>query len=232
MNLKIVLLSAAAALAMSSVQADAGIHHKRNWTGFHAGVIGGKAWGTSNIHADIAGMPEDGAADLQGSMLGGVVGYDHQMDNSVVLGILGDFSLSDIHGWACVHQAADLSCGTAPDTIANVNLNWLATARGRIGIANDDAMIYATGGLAIAGMNISINHAATPAFIGSDSHTQFGWTIGAGVQYRISDPVTLGLEYLYVDLGKSAYNFSSSPSATGDVSTHISIVRATLEWRF
>jgi outer membrane immunogenic protein len=36
----------------------------------------------------------------------------------------------------------------------------------------------------------------------SDSSTEWGWTVGAGAEYKISDHLTFLAEYLFVDLGK------------------------------
>ena len=37
----------------------------------------------------------------------------------------------------------------------------------------------------------------------TDSSTQTGWTAGGGVEYATSNRWSLGLEYLYQDLGKT-----------------------------
>jgi outer membrane immunogenic protein len=40
------------------------------------------------------------------------------------------------------------------------------------------------------------------AWYGSNSPTKVGWTIGGGVEYAITNNISLRAEYLYYDLGK------------------------------
>jgi outer membrane immunogenic protein len=40
-------------------------------------------------------------------------------------------------------------------------------------------------------------------FYGASSQTMVGWTVGAGIEYIITNKMTLKAEYLYADLGHS-----------------------------
>jgi outer membrane immunogenic protein len=73
----------------------------------------------------------------------------------------------------------------------------------------------------------------------SDSDTRAGWTAGAGVEYGSSDRWSLGLEYLYSDLGKSTLNQPSQvisgvafPASTATAEDHSHLVRAKLNVKF
>jgi outer membrane immunogenic protein len=66
--------------------------------------------------------------------------------------------------------------------------------------------------------------------INSDSNTQVGWTVGAGVNYMATDNVMLGVEYLYVDLGEGSYKFGDTGDA--DIDLNMSIVRGTVSFKF
>ncbi|WP_338821551.1 outer membrane protein [Bradyrhizobium septentrionale] len=104
--------------------------------------------------------------------------------------------------------------GTAATTY-DAKINWFGTVRGRVGgLITDQVLIYGTGGLAfgrvevsgITGVSGSINTnaALTPsANAFSDSRTKVGFTVGGGVEGKISYGMgwTWKLEYLYVDLG-------------------------------
>ena len=100
---------------------------------------------------------------------------------------------------------------------AKTSLSWLGTTRARVGfVATPDnrLMIYATGGVAYGGgsSNFSAFDAATGAFwSGSPSSTRVGWTIGGGVEYAVTNNITIKGEYLYADLGSS--NFTSVGNA-------------------
>ena len=43
----------------------------------------------------------------------------------------------------------------------------------------------------------------------------FGWTLGAGIEYAISNNWTIRAEYLYVDLGNEDSNWSCTRRASG-----------------
>jgi len=106
--------------------------------------------------------------------------------------------------------------------------NWLGTLRARAGIAFDRALVYGTGGLAFGGvkskswvgMNLHCqsvdcsdpNNDLTAIWSGSDSKTKFGWALGAGIEYAISNSWSLKGEYLHYDLGKVSYALSPANS--------------------
>ena len=92
------------------------------------------------------------------------------------------------------------------------SLTWLGTTRARLGfVATPDnrLMIYATGGVAYGGGNsqFSAFDATTDSFwSGNPSSSRVGWTIGGGVEYAITNNITIKGEYLYADLGSSKFN--------------------------
>ena len=61
--------------------------------------------------------------------------------------------------------------------------NFFGTARGRLGIAFDRAMLYGTGGFAY------------------DTRTT-GYTYGGGIEYSITNNISVGAEYLRVNLNR------------------------------
>ena len=96
-------------------------------------------------------------------------------------------------------------------------------------------VVYGTGGLAIAGAEASITNVDTPGDTRSDSNTHLGWVIGAGAEFMITETMSLGAEYLHVDLGSEDYTFPG-PGGGIDVLSEsdlqINIVRASLNLRF
>lgn len=116
--------------------------------------------------------------------------------------------------------------------------DWFGTVRGRLGFAFDRALIYATGGVAFSGReNYSMRQrdvfettAFNPILLGfgpsgafvtnpaqalssSGSRSNVGWALGAGGEYAITDAMSLKLEYLHVDLGRSSQTFVTAPNA-------------------
>jgi outer membrane immunogenic protein len=206
------------------------------WSGFYFGVTGGYALGEANIDADLLSdsanslsqvVSEDGKADLEGGMVGGLVGYDHDLGNGIVIGIVGDVSWSGLGGGVDVKPSVTGVSGSDYDM--NTDLSWFGTVRGRLGYDLGDAMIYATGGLAMGGVEADLKEDIV-GHLSSDSGVQVGWTVGGGINYMATEHLMLGVEYLYVDLGSASYDFGSYGDADTDV--NMSIVRGSLSFRF
>jgi outer membrane immunogenic protein len=189
-----------------------------NWTGFYIGVIGGYA--TGPVHADPTGiLPAIGAYPIdftaKGGFVGGQLGYDHQLANGVVLGVVGDIAWSRVKGSACAEVTPGRCDGDPRDSYASGTVNWLATVRAKTGLAvGSQGLLYATGGVAFAGTDAKdtfidgVNHVTSSA-------THAGWALGAGGAYRLTRQVSFGLEYLYADLGKKSYTFNSANLGSG-----------------
>ena len=106
-------------------------------------------------------------------------------------------------------------------------------------------MIYATGGVAYGGgsTNFSAFDNTTGSFwTGSPSSTRVGWTIGGGVEYAVTNNITIKGEYLYADLGSSSFNsignafavatFFPGVVVSGKINYNASIFRAGVNYKF
>ena len=108
----------------------------------------------------------------------------------------------------------------------SVKQNWLGTVRARAGFAAGRALIYATGGLAYGNARAAarydvnaVDFSPEPGeeaevnvtWSGSKTSTRAGYTLGAGVEYAITNNWLLRAEYLYYNLGN--VNVISQPSA-------------------
>jgi len=245
MTKKIKLLCAAAAIAMfagSAQAADFAAPESPSWTGGYIGVVGGYGWGDSDFEAVgvdaltqvvIPLSESEGSIDVEGFLIGGQLGYDFDMGNGFVLGVVGDMSWSGVDGRECVD---DDTCVPAEDddSYASADLNWLATIRARAGFTTGSMLIYGTGGLAIAdaeGGVTFVENGTDPAR--SDSNTHFGWVIGAGAEFKVTENMSLGAEYLHVDLGSEDYAFRGpNVDVLSSSDLTMDIVRASLNFRF
>jgi outer membrane immunogenic protein len=207
------LLSAAVALAAmvpaaSAIAADLDtvppppVEHLRpsayDWSGAYVGLWAGAACldgrGSLTDNGAIGGpfVWNNGGCGIKG---GGMLGYNHQIDNIVFgaevdLGTTGDIvrNNENIGG-----QAADFRFG----------MNYLSTFRGRVGWAQDDTLFYITAGGAYAqGVLNSISGAAPPNNLTADS---WGWSVGGGIEHAVTDNFRLRLEYLYTQFGDTHY---------------------------
>ncbi len=133
--------------------------------------LGAHAGGSFDNTIEFSDSRDSVGGDLDGGFVGGVhVGYNWQRANNVVLGL-----------------EATLSSIDSETNGVDVN-DYLATVRGRLGYAFDRTLVYATGGAAWLGYDdVPVDDA-------------FGWVAGAGIEHKITNRISLGLEALYYDV--------------------------------
>lgn len=194
------------------------------WTGFYVGANAGYAWGqidstTISAVTGLGGVTGLGAfSDPDGFTGGGQIGYNYQI-GQWVLGAEADFQGADLKS-----SAADF----ANNITASSEINWFGTVRARVGYSFDRFLPYVTGGFAYGSVKNKIN---TGAIAFSDDNTQYGWTVGAGLEYAFTNNLTAKLEYLYVDLDKESFNVPGG-TFTSNIETKFSVVRAGLNYKF
>jgi outer membrane immunogenic protein len=153
-----------------------------------------------------------------GANFGALAGYTWQLDPHWFTGIEVDFG---------VNADSDMTAGgntypcCAPSAFAvssKVSTNWLFTARPRLGYAWDHWAAYVTGGLALTDRTARFQFSDTFAAAQESarfSDTAASWTLGAGLEDRLSDDWTWRLEYLYADFN-SVGGTSTNLTAGGD----------------
>ncbi|PPD41607.1 MAG: outer-membrane immunogenic protein precursor [Methylocystis sp.] len=235
------------------------------WTGFYVGLNAGGTWANSSntnlvsapvtFNTNVGGAQAAGIASAaagsafiptgsQGGFIGGgQFGYNWQFYNSFVLGFEADIQgIAGTSGSnASVVGAAPVP-GIAPVTAvavntANASLDYLGTARGRLGwLFTPTLLLYGTGGLAYGGVtsNVAtaqgfINQANVPGFFGGSnfSGTQVGWTAGGGVEWMFMPNWSAKVEYLYYDLGTVTQNFAYATVGAGNTPMLGNVVQAT-----
>ncbi|AGF74075.1 hemin binding protein [Bartonella australis AUST/NH1] len=86
---------------------------------------------------------------------------------------------------------------------------WAAAARIRIGFAVDRMMPYIAGGIASAkvreAFSMSGGKEEKSEDLVDDAKTVIGYTVGAGLDYLMTDNVVLRAEYRYSDFGKKKF---------------------------
>ncbi|MGO9330018.1 MAG: outer membrane protein, partial [Steroidobacteraceae bacterium] len=101
------------------------------------------------------------------------------------------------------------------------------TLRARFGYAFDRILVYGTGGVADGYVQAGFNPPAT-----FDAANNFGWIVGAGVEFAFADNWTAKVEYLYTDLGNMTCSTNCGPSVPVTVSLSENIVRAGVNFKF
>ena len=107
---------------------------------------------------------------------------------------------------------------------------WVATLRGRLGVAFGPTLIYATAGG--AGVEVRSPNLTLPTGSTSTTVVHGAWTAGAGLEYGITDHLSARLEYLYLDTGDIMTGVIGPPATT--ITSHLkdNLVRAALNYRF
>ncbi|MEJ8572167.1 outer membrane protein [Microbaculum marinum] len=190
-----------------------------DWSGFYLGLNAGYGWGQNggaNMSFTDPGAAFFGPCLVAGSCVGGLsydtdgfvggaqAGYNWQI-NQFVLGIEADIEYSDMNGGAGF--ASFVPPFAAGSFTSTSEINWLATLRGRLGVAVDRTLIYATGGLAAGGVDDNFRWGyptINQVYVGDGSDTEWGWVVGAGLEYAMTDNFILGAEVLYFDLGSTS----------------------------
>lgn len=162
-----------------------------DWSGLYVGVNGGAAYGSSGQRDYAIGAPPaDGNYNVKGGFVGGTVGYNLLFAN-MLLGLEGDLD------WASASGSSNV-CGT--DHECGTKLKGLGTVRGRIGSVIGNTLLFATGGLAVG--NINAYDVSGPA---NATKTRAGWTVGGGIEQRLSGPWSAKVEYAYTAFGHNDY---------------------------
>ena len=177
------------------------------WTGIYIGGQVGYAWGTGANQFD--GFVDDTDVDTSlggtpnGVIGGGHVGFNYQIPNwnwfsssGVVIGLEGS-----VDGTSLTNTAL-LVFPDGTTLSAHSNADIQGSIRGRLGVAWDRVLIYATGGVAFGGFNTTLSVSEPPFFASaSRSNTRVGWTVGGGIEYAITNNWSIGAEYRFTDFG-------------------------------
>jgi outer membrane immunogenic protein len=171
-----------------------------NWTGSYIGIAGGGAWGSSVVHNDFTGADQTPQFDLKGGIIGITSGFNVQ-NGGIVYGYEGDTAITSKRGSAFAFPPNGAFS-------SEVREPWLSTFRGRLGFTQNNWLVYATGGAALGSVETSV---AGPPGQASEKHWHWGWTVGGGVEMRLTQDWTAKVEYLYVNLQDKSY-FNPAPS--------------------
>jgi outer membrane immunogenic protein len=145
-------------------------------------------------------------------------GYDWQ-SGTFVYGVVADWSYTGL-------DRSQVTYFSSPSTF-RAAVDWLASFRGRMGLAVDQTLVYITAGVA-AGRVIGENLVPTDGGNGNYGNlkkTKVGWVAGLGVEHKFSRNWSFMGEFLYYDLGRDTGR-SSSGSTNYATEYHYEVLTA------
>lgn len=171
-----------------------------DWSGPYAGVTFGYGFGgRTNTPAS--------AINTQGWM-GGAFGGFNMQNGQFVYGVEGDVNYTGIRG------------GNAFESSRST---WDGSVRARAGVAvTDDVLVYATAGGAVERQRITNNVTGV-----AENQALFGYTVGAGVDAKLTDQVFGRVEYRFTDYGRKDF-----ANVGGNVDTRNNRVNVGLGFKF
>jgi outer membrane immunogenic protein len=172
------------------------------WSGLYVGLHAGSTLGSE---LEVKGSGENFDVD-ESFVGGGQIGYNWQLKGPWVLGVEANYSWIDDE----ISDEAGNKAGFS---------DYLASVRGKLGYAVDRTLVYATGGVAFLGVNDDVKDALK-------DDTAVGYAVGGGVEHKLRDNLSLGLETLY-------YNTEDDlQDAPGEVERDLWTVSARLNYHF
>lgn len=156
-------------------------------------------------------MASGDAFDLNG-FIGGVHAGHNWQDGNLVYGIEADLDYSGISGGTPFAYpggvTGDISLAT----------QWQGSVRLRGGVAADNLLFYVTGGLAVAEGKLT---SQGNTYNSSDTKLHLGWTVGAGIEYAVTESWTVRTEARYTDFAAQTYKLAEGPVDAGWTQTSL-----------
>jgi outer membrane immunogenic protein len=157
------------------------------WDGLYLGASAGYSWGTAT-----ANFNNNAEATVSGGFVGGQIGYNFHLSDNILLGVEGDLNWSDETG-----SFANINFNNNGE--AKYRINWDGSVRGRLGYDAGQFLPYLEAGVAFANATTTFNDGTT------ESATHTGYTLGAGVEFKLADQLSANVEYRYSNYGTATY---------------------------
>jgi outer membrane immunogenic protein len=195
-----------------------------NWTGFYFGGNLGGTWGqfdfspsTTDLVSGAVSSPFSTSV-TNSSVIGGIQsGYNWQLGN-LLFGFEQDIQFTGLkRSFTFAGPAGSIAPFAVGDTLST-KADYLSSTRAKAGWVWDRFMLYAAGGLATGVMDTTATYVAgvSPALSFTDAHKfHTGYTVGGGAEYAVTDNVSFGVEYRYLNLGHETYNLGGFTPAGG-----------------
>ena len=164
------------------------------WTGPYMGLLIGTIKGKSELEQFSQKINDK---DLEGYSLGISFGYNHMISKNWLVGFELDASKTYLDGKGSSTPTVQ---GIPLSIDAKDEIKWSSHTRLKAGrLFSPAILVFGSAGLATALVKneASISSPLAPVTVGSDENLRFGWSIGGGVESKITNNVNLRAEYLF-----------------------------------
>jgi outer membrane immunogenic protein len=211
--------------------------YNTDWTGIYGGAQLGGAW--SDIRWQFANANYFNSAG--GNVLGTRLDQDPQ---GLIGGVVGGYNFQAgpwMWGIEIAASAADMHQDRvspffpATDSYSS-QVDWLTSIAGRVGYGWYRWMLYAKGGWAGGEANLTLRDPSNSVYASEDQWAN-GWTVGAGLDYRLYRNLSFGVAYDYADLNVDNKTITCpncgfgpglvTPSVNGDIVVQSVMARLT-----
>jgi outer membrane autotransporter protein len=190
------------------------------WSGCYLGVQGGYGWGTSSNDAASASnrladeTPGNFSSSPKGGIAGGQMGCNYQASPNWVVGIETEGWRSWMQDTASAIGHEDIPVTGDLHTLQAQNM-WDAALSARLGFVTGQALLYVKGGGAYGSFQYTFIDSAD--FHDFDVNSaRFGWIVGAGIEYMLTQNWSAKIEYDYLSFGNNNIStFLTSPHEGG-----------------
>lgn len=203
-----------------------------DWTGIYVGGHVGVGltedqFSQSQTTANTVNLVGSTHISTAGVIGGAQLGLNYQIASWVV-GAEASFTASAIDGSSA---SSITNGGGATQEQSTSEPQWIAAATGRLGYAFNTVLVYAKGGGAFMHVEYTQDLLSGQSVAATQTLTdnRSGFTVGAGIEYGMTENLSAKLEYDFYDFGSTNYAFTQTPVS---VSSQLHAITVGLNYRF
>jgi outer membrane immunogenic protein len=196
-----------------------------NWSGIYLGaqavdsfytVRGVSKRGDGQYGSNASAEAADDS--FRGAGIGLLLGYQQHYANGIIMGLETDWAWLRQEG----HQDTLVDSGNAWNGMMQSSINretrWISTLRAAVGYGEGPFMVNASAGLAAAFLaetrtqyqGVTSPTQTVARFTDTDEKIAFGWTMGVGAAWRVSEAVSLRLDYIHTQFDQVGFSFQNA----------------------
>lgn len=202
-----------------------------NWSGSYLGAFAvdsfyGVRGSSKRGDGQYGSNAADEAADdsFRGAGLGLLLGYQYQYDNGIIMGLETDWAWLRQEGYQDTLVNSGNIWNGMPQASINRETRWISTLRATVGYGDGPVMVNASAGLAVAFFadtrtqyqGVTSPTQTVARFTETDEKIALGWTMGISAAWRISEAVSLRLDYLHTQFDQVGFGFQDARSGVAN----------------